>query len=431
MLDGASGRRPWRWLVGVQIAALLVCGVTTVARFHIWAPVDERAHYAYVQEIAEHGRLPRIDDVVSWQVQAITDNTWPRRSDRDPAQLGLTGRNYEAFQPPLYYLLATPVFAVVPDHRDKVFALRGFDFALLAVAALLLFFLARAQLPEAPLVAYSAALTVVLWPGVLARGITASNLPLEMVLVAALFLSLTRAEQRGDTRALLAAGVLLGACLLTKTTLVCLVVPFALVLARNVRAAPRATLAAAVLPGVVLAPWLISNVVRLGTLTANNAAQRQQTPLLYPQGNTFGLDDVPDRLRHLYDGVLPLEWAGQLDVAWVTAAVLLLIVPLLLGALASIRSGRPLVLLPGSALVAGLLIAVVTAIAAHWDIFLLRYLYAVLPALAIAVAATLYRTAGASVITAGVCVHTVVLGALWLDMAGAFYFTNVGRALGI
>jgi hypothetical protein len=80
MLDGASGRRPWRWLVGVQIAALLVCGVTTVARFHIWAPVDERAHYAYVQEIAEHGRLPRIDDVVSWQVQAITDNTWPRRS---------------------------------------------------------------------------------------------------------------------------------------------------------------------------------------------------------------------------------------------------------------------------------------------------------------------------------------------------------------
>jgi 4-amino-4-deoxy-L-arabinose transferase-like glycosyltransferase len=251
------------------------------------------------------------------------------------------------------------------------------------------------------------------------------------VLVAALFLALTRAEQRRDNQALLAAGALLGACLLTKTTLVYLVVPFALVLARSFRAAPRATLAAAVLPGVVLAPWLISNVVRLGTLTANNAAQRQQTPLLYPQGNTFGLDDVPDRLRHLYDGVLPLEWAGQLDVTWVTAAVLLLIVPLLLGALASIRRGRPPVLLPGSALVAGLLIAVVTAIAAHWDIFLLRYLYAVLPALAIVVAATLYRTAGASAIAAGVCVQTVLLGALWLDMAGAFYFTNVGRALGI
>jgi 4-amino-4-deoxy-L-arabinose transferase-like glycosyltransferase len=426
------GPRTWRWLIGVQLVALLFCGAMTVARFHVWAEIDERAHYAYVQEVAENGRLPRIDDVVSWQVQAITDNTWPHRSDREPAQAGLAGRNYEAFQPPLYYLASVPAFAVGGDHRHKVFALRIFDLVLLAVAAALLFVLAREVVPDAPLVGYAAALGVLLWPGVVARSVTVSNLPLELVLVTALMVALTRALRRREARWVVAAGALFGLCLLTKLTLVYLVVPFAIVLARRLRAAPRATLAAAALPAVILSPWLISNLVRLGTLTANNAARRQQTPFLYPGGNDFGLDDVPSRLWHIPDGVLAQEWARQLDVGWVQAAVLVLFVALLAAALASAATRRAQhLLLPGSALLAAVVIAIATALTAHWDLFLLRYYYAILPPLAIGIAAHLHRAGRDTLVAAMLGAETLLLGALWIDIAGAFYFTGLGDRLGI
>jgi hypothetical protein len=112
---------PWRWrvVVVVLLAGLLLCGGATVARFHVWAQVDERHHYAYVQEVAEHGRLPRIVDALPWEAWAI-NTAHPTRSGL--AQAGAVGQSYEAWQPPLYYLAATPVFLAVGDHRHKVFA---------------------------------------------------------------------------------------------------------------------------------------------------------------------------------------------------------------------------------------------------------------------------------------------------------------------
>ena len=50
-----------RALVVLQVLAVVVLGMATVARFHVWADVDERPHYDYVQAVAEHGRLPELD----------------------------------------------------------------------------------------------------------------------------------------------------------------------------------------------------------------------------------------------------------------------------------------------------------------------------------------------------------------------------------
>jgi len=113
----------------------VVLGAFTVARFQLFARIDERAHYAFVQEVAEEGRLPVLGrDLISAEAQAINDGTWPQPSPSDPRTLGFAGQSYEAFQPPLYYVLAAPVFAVAGDHRHKVFALRAFDLILLGVA---------------------------------------------------------------------------------------------------------------------------------------------------------------------------------------------------------------------------------------------------------------------------------------------------------
>ena len=97
--------------------------------------------------------------------------------------------------------------------------LRAFDLALLLVAVWLLWRLSRRVAPAGPLLAFSAALTVLLWPGVLVRAVTISSTALELVLATALLLVLWRLLEQPGRRLLLLAALLLGACLLAKSTL--------------------------------------------------------------------------------------------------------------------------------------------------------------------------------------------------------------------
>lgn len=109
--------------------------MATVLRFPIFAIVDERAHFSYVQVVAEEGRLPfAAGETIPPEVRAIEEGVYPAAPRQDPATLGIAGQSYEAFQPPLYYSLAAPVFLLAGDHRDAVTAIRAFDLALLLVA---------------------------------------------------------------------------------------------------------------------------------------------------------------------------------------------------------------------------------------------------------------------------------------------------------
>jgi hypothetical protein len=95
-------RNPAGVLMVLQVTAIFVPGAGTVACFHIFVEVDERAHLAYVQEVAEHGRIPWVGcDYVSWQ-ELAKQGTYPRPSGVDPCLRGLRGSGYEGWQPPLY-----------------------------------------------------------------------------------------------------------------------------------------------------------------------------------------------------------------------------------------------------------------------------------------------------------------------------------------
>jgi hypothetical protein len=110
-MQSPNGRRLSGVLMMLQVTAILVLGAVTVFRFHIFAEVDERAHLAYVQEVAEHGRIPWVGhNFVSWQELAIEQGTYPRPSSLDPRVLGVRGSSYEGWQPPLYYVLAAPAY---------------------------------------------------------------------------------------------------------------------------------------------------------------------------------------------------------------------------------------------------------------------------------------------------------------------------------
>lgn len=302
-----------RALVVLQVAAILIVGVATVARFHIFAEIDERAHIAYVQEVAERGRIPWVGhDFVSWQELAIEAHTYPRRSDLDPRRIGLRGSSYEGWQPPLYYALAAPAFLIPSNYHDKILAVRAFDLALLLAAVAVLAVLARALFAAGWGIPYCLALAVILWPGVIVRAVTVSNMSLELLLVPLYILALWYATVRPRPRSLAVAGAVLGLCVLTQITLLCLAVLLTIPLAaylheRRDRIAFAWTAPALVLPAALVAPWLVMNEHRYGALTGSSVVERL-TRSFSPGGPRSGVGVVTSGLPRFAHAALPQEW---------------------------------------------------------------------------------------------------------------------------
>lgn len=429
-LPGRLGRlTPAQALVALQIGVIVACGAATVARFPVWALVDERAHYANVQVLAEEGRLAVLGrDRVSPEVQAIDEGVYPAPPRRDPRDLGLGGFAYEAFQPPLYYGLAVPAFLVVADHEAKLRVLRSLDLAILLLTAGVLFLLARRAAPGAALVTFSLGLTVLMWPGVVVRAVTVSNAGLEMLLGLGVLLALWRAVEDDDGRMLALAGALTGVGLLTRLTLVSLLpvlVGAAVVYLRRrpERRRVAISLAAVALPLLLLAPWFAFNLHHYDALTASELVRDMQEPVLNPEGVNYGFADLPDRHRTLLQGVLAEEWwseflPGRNRAIRDVLGLIFLIVPLALYT----RLPKPTRLRAFALLVVPLLLSVlvidVQLIAANWNSFYPRYLYPFLPAFALFAALGLRRVAGDRGVLAVSGAMSLALSVLWVYLAG-------------
>lgn len=434
-------RDPACALVVLQIAAIVVLGVVTVFRFHVFAEVDERAHLAYVQEMAEHGRIPWVGrDYVSWQELAIEHGTYPRPSGLKPRLLGVGGSSYEGWQPPLYYVFAAPAFLIPGDYHDKILAVRAFDLFLLLLAVVILALLARAVFSECWRAPYCLALSTVLWPGVIVRVITVSNAALELPLVALYVLVVWSATLRPRARSLIAAGGLLGLCVLTQLTLVCLAVLLVVPLAKSLRERcdrlGRGTVMLAVaLPMLLMAPWLISNESRYGALTASSLVERL-TGAYGPAGPHSGIGAVASGVARLTRVVLPQEWWPEYK--GIPGATL--VVPpalLLIGALSVMRRPHLLFTQAGGLLAAPLLLGLATLVGidllAAWPAALFpRYLNPMIPLFALFVAWAWRQTGiGEKGLFGIAALSSFAVALIWIYMAGAYYFTNVGGTLGI
>src|SRR3954454_23827081 len=295
-----------RALIVAQVLAVVVLAGITVARYPVWTLVDEGAHFDYIQTVAEKGHLPVITDLVPPEVEAIDENVYPAPPRRDRAKRGLAGRSYEAQQPPLYYVLSVPAFAVASDYKTKVRVVRTFDVLFLLGAMVVFLLLAREVLgrDDLALAATALAATVFLWPAIVVRGVTISNEGLELLLGISLIYALWRAISERRAGWLIAAGALLGLGLLTRLTLAYMVpvaVGVALVGAfRGPRRFPWWSLAAAAaIPIAVLVPWALFNLDHYDALTPAQAARDQQEPLVNPSGRTLTWHDFTSLSRAL------------------------------------------------------------------------------------------------------------------------------------
>jgi hypothetical protein len=134
-------------LLSAVLVALCICTIALSVRYireqDRWSPVDEYAHFDYVQKLLQ-GRLPRLSDSISEELfQHI--RTDPARSvigiSQPGRRLGLANHSYQAKHPPLYFVvLAVPEWIMQTMDRPifaRLEVLRLFSYSLYVAGMLL------------------------------------------------------------------------------------------------------------------------------------------------------------------------------------------------------------------------------------------------------------------------------------------------------
>lgn len=402
MDEWSAAPRLSRLLVIAQVVLIVAAGVLAAVEHTPFSVIDERPHFDYVQYVAQDGRLPVLGvDRIHPEVAAIAGGRYPRRT---PIPEGLAGESYEAFQPPLYYLLVAPAWYVTPNHLHKVGAVRMVGVGFLVAALVVLAALCRAVVGREWPVALGFAGLTLLAPGVLMRSVTVGNAALEPLVATGFVLAAVMAWKRRSYRWLAVAGAALGACLLTRLVLAYLV-PVLLAVGLGVwlrrGRVPRdlaRVLVAFVVPVVLLTPWLAFNRHHYGAWTANDLARAMQEPVVDPEGVDAPLWGTLREIPRITDFVVPQEWAlfaGRYPYASLALDGLRIVMIPLVGVFLvvlgrrALRGGASLICL--APLVLAVLALYLSTVITDWEQTIPRYAFGALPAFAVG-GGCVYRT---------------------------------------
>ena len=281
-----SWNRLAKWLLPAILVGYLSLGLLYALFTPAWQAPDEPAHYNYVQYVAERHSFPMLKpgDYPGAYLEEI-------KAARFPPEMSIEPIRYEFHQPPLYYLLAVPVYqlsggALVPVRLLSV---------LIGVLLLLVVYWTVQELaPDRPGLALGATAFVAFLPMHLAMTAAANNDTLAELLLATVLLLAIRylkrthspLDEQEDSRLLVLLGITTGLGLVTKSS-VYVAVPLVLaaIAARHLwldRPAPRAsgTLKALViflLPAIALAlPWWLRNMALYGGLDFLGLGRHEQ-----------------------------------------------------------------------------------------------------------------------------------------------------------
>lgn len=207
---GLSTRPLWLILAVYGLLAVLYAAYTP-----LWQAPDEPAHFNNIRVLATTGRLPVLQpgDYDEAYLNAL-------KAQGFPPHLPITDLRYEAHQPPLYYLLATPVWWASEGLglRGRVLLLRLQSALWGAGVVVLVWVAARRLFPDRPRTAALAASFVAFLPMHLAMMAAVNNDGLSELLIAAVVVRLLGHldAPQTPTRAWLLTGLLIGLALLTK-----------------------------------------------------------------------------------------------------------------------------------------------------------------------------------------------------------------------
>jgi len=263
--------RSVRWLIPILAIYALLAGLYAI-RTPAWQAPDEPAHYNYVQHLVEERQLPELrpGDYPVAYLEEI-------KAARFDPEMSIAPIRYEAHQPPLYYLLAAPVFALgrALGMETPLLPLRLFSVALGIASVAVGYAVVRTALPGRPRLAWGVAACMATLPMHAAMTGVVNNDVLAGLLLALVVWQLLLAERQGwSSRRALWLGLLLGLAFLTKlqTYVAAGLVALGWALdawrahkAGNGLGAPiRRGLLIVVLALALVAPWLARNVAVYG-----------------------------------------------------------------------------------------------------------------------------------------------------------------------
>ena len=256
----SSKERSWLCII---LLAYLVAGALYANLMPAWQVPDEPAHYNYVRYLAEHRGFPvlRQGDYSQEYLETLKSRHFPSDMSIDPIR-------YEFHQPPLYYLLQTPIFLAT---GGSLIAMRLFSLFLGMLLLLVIYRMIRDIFPDMPSLALISAAFVAFIPMHVAMMAGVENDSLaELLLALAVWLSVRHVLLLDDSggRPLARLGVVLGLILVTKTTAyVALPLAILAVLIRwwRERKGVARRLAWLLAPPVVIsAPWYVRNALVYG-----------------------------------------------------------------------------------------------------------------------------------------------------------------------
>lgn len=206
-----------RLVLAVLLFFQLVFGVMYGVRTPRWQAPDEPAHFNYVRVLAESGSFPVLEqgDYDAAYLEKI-------KSEKFPPELSVDSIRYEAHQPPLYYVLAIPLYLGAQAlGADVVLALRLWNVFLGLLVSLTAFRILRYVFPASPLLRLASVGIIATLPMHIAMSAAINNDTLAEVVVATiLLLAVLRVHaQIQRKRFLVLGGLAYGIALLTKTTI--------------------------------------------------------------------------------------------------------------------------------------------------------------------------------------------------------------------
>jgi 4-amino-4-deoxy-L-arabinose transferase-like glycosyltransferase len=269
------------WLLLAIVALYLVSGTLYAALTPDWQAPDEPAHYNYVRYLAEQHRFPVLKpgDYPAAYLEEIKAARFPPEMSIDPIR-------YEFHQPPLYYLLAVPLYRLF---GGALLPLRLLSVALGALLLGVVRWTVQELVPNRPFLALGTTAFVAFLPMHLAMTAAANNDTLAELLLATILLLAIRylkSPGEGRTRLLVVLGVTTGLGLVTKSGVyVALPLVLLAVLARHLWLDDRPPAIAGcvrsgllyLVPALALAlPWWLRNVALYGGLDVLGLGRHDQ-----------------------------------------------------------------------------------------------------------------------------------------------------------
>lgn len=205
----------------VVLIFILLCqfafGLLYATRTPAWQAPDEPAHYNYVRALVERGAFPILQsgDYDQRYLEQI-------KAAKFPPNMPIDSIRYEAHQPPLYYLLAAPIYMFArAANFDSILLLRYMNVALGVILSALAFLIFTRVFPTQPTLQLAGVGIIATLPMHLAMSAAINNDTLaEIVMATLLLLALARAQGKlNDRRFFALGGIMYGLALLTKTTI--------------------------------------------------------------------------------------------------------------------------------------------------------------------------------------------------------------------